>query len=55
MTCSGCFSLSADELDRFAAALVELRERNRWSREDIATIYGVPLALLPERSTSGQR
>ena len=49
MSCGGCFSISGDELDRFAAALIELRERNRWSREDIATIYGVPIELLPER------
>lgn len=48
MTCSGCYSLTGTDLDRYAAALVELRERHRYRREEIARLYDVPLALLPE-------
>jgi hypothetical protein len=52
VTCSGCVSLSGAALDRYAAALVELRERRRYSREEIARLFDVPLVLLPEEETS---
>lgn len=47
--CNGCLSGAA--LDRYAAALVELRDRKRYRREEIARLYDVPLALLPEEET----
>jgi hypothetical protein len=54
--CSGCFSLTGVALDRYAAALIELRERRAREvldpRGDVARRYDVPLALLPEEDDS---
>lgn len=50
MTCSGCYSMTGAQLDRYAAALIELRERTRYDRAEVAQLFDVPLELLPQEA-----